>query len=138
MNLHVSEMYEKIRNGSYLAYRTGSIPAAELENIYLTLPPYSAVPAALEKLLTLETPVIIPGERFQFIRTLDGKILPPSQAGRRVENLTPDWDVLLRDGLEKRRLIIRKQLETTGMKEENILFLQAADRMLKADRKSVV
>jgi hypothetical protein len=49
-----------------------------------------------------------------------------------VENLTPDWDVLLRDGLEKRRSIIRQQLKLPDLKPENINFLHAADRMLKS------
>ena len=132
MDIRISAMYEKVRNGSYRCCRTRNIPTEELEKIYLTKPPYSAVPEALDKLLNLETPVIIPGEKFQFIRTLAGKAVPPPQVGRRVENLTPDWDVLLRDGLKKRRSIIRQQLKSPDLKPENINFLHAADRMLKS------
>ena len=131
MDARVAGMYEKVRSGFYQKYRVSTIPIDELEEIYNTKEPYEAVIAALEKILNLESPVIIPGEKFQFIRTCTGKAIPPSNVGRRVENITPNWEVLLRDGLAKRRLIIQGKLKESSIETNSKSFLLAADKMLE-------
>lgn len=132
MNTRISHMYENVRNGFYRRFRTGCIPSEKLAEIYNTLPPFTAVSEAFKLLLQLENPVIIPKEKFQFIRTLSGNAVPPAKVGRRVENITPDWHVLLRDGLEKRRDMIRNKLESSALAPESRSFLLAADEMLEA------
>ncbi|MBR2344302.1 MAG: hypothetical protein IKA71_00765 [Lentisphaeria bacterium] len=130
MNERVSDIYEKTRNGFYRRYRREQIPAETIAGFYHSMPPYMAVAKALKTILQLETPVIIPGEKFYFTRTLRGNAIPPPEAGRRVENLTPDWEILLRDGVEKRLELIRAQLEKPDPDPESIEFLLSAHEML--------
>ena len=128
----ISTMYEQTRNGFYRNYRKGMIPAETIAGFYHTMSPYQAAVNALKMILQQETPVIIEGEHFHFTRTLAGKAIPPADAGRRVENLTPDWEILLRDGINGRLEVIRKKLETPDLEPESIEFLRASGEMLSA------
>lgn len=130
MNDRISSMYEKTRNGFYRRYRSGSVPTEIIAGFYRTMTPYMAAAKALKTVLQQETPVIIPGEKFCFTRTLSGNTIPPPEVGRRVENITPDWEILLRDGVGKRLELIRQQLENRDLAPENIEFLLAAHEML--------
>ncbi len=130
MDPRISTMYEKTRNGFYRNYRVGELPRETIAGFYRTLPPYQAVTRALQTILSLETPVLFPGEKFHFTRTLAGNAIPPPDAGRRVENITPDWDILLRDGVGKRMEVIRGKLEKDDLSAESREFLLAAHEML--------
>ena len=130
MNERISAMYEKTRNGFYRRFRTGEIPQDEIDRIYRELPPHQAAVAALKTALSPAKPVIIPGERFQFTRNVTGNAIAPMQVGRRIENITPDWEILLRDGLNKRLAICRQQLEDKTLEPEKREFLESAAAML--------
>ncbi len=132
MNDRTTVMYEQTRSGFYRQFRKGTIPTEKIAGFYRTLTPYQAAAKAFTTILQQETPVIIAGERFHFTRTLTGKPLPPPEAGRRVENITPDWEILLQCGINQRLEIIRKKLASPDLEPESIEFLQAAREMLQA------
>ena len=131
MDPRLKAMYERTRAGWYRRFRTGELDRTAIERNYRELPPLSAAAKTLEELLAAETPVIVPGEKFLFTRTRTGKTHPPYEIGRRIENITPDWDVLLRDGLSGRLELARRRLNDPATPPEQREFLTAAVSVLE-------
>ena len=135
MDRRLKEMYEQTRSGWYRKFRTGEVDRARIAENYRELPPFAAASRTFEELLAAETPVIVPGEKFLFTRTRAGKTHPPYELGRRIENLTPDWELLLRDGLAGRLAVARGRLEDPSTPPEQREFLAAAAAMLETVRR---
>lgn len=132
MNDRISVMYEKTRSGFYRRFRDGEIPQDEIDRIYRDLPPLQATVTAFNTALSGAKPVIIPGEKFQFTRNLTGNAIAPMKVGRRIENITPDWEILLRDGLNKRLVLCQQMLDDKDIEPEKREFLESAVAMLTA------
>ncbi|MDD3885900.1 MAG: pyruvate formate lyase family protein [Victivallaceae bacterium] len=109
MNTH--ELREKTRSGFYKQFRRNDVALNDIELCSEDLPVNAAHARLLKEILEAETPVVLPGEKIIFSRTLPKK-LPVLKLSRElsqkyphtdiVENLTPDWQVLLADGLSGR------------------------------------
>lgn len=122
------KMYEDCRSGAARRFRKGALPNGEILRETAALPPMAAAARAFRLCAESETPVIIPDDRFYFTRTRSGK--PPAlRPGFPVENLTPDWDLLLRTGLRARLEIARRNLAAG---EGDAAYLQATVEMLEA------
>ncbi len=105
---HCRQMYEKNRTGEYRKYRTGSLSPKILENECANMNSNEAALWSFRRLCEFEQPVVIPGDRFFFTRTnrektwgfpggLDRKN-NPDKWWNGIENITPEWALLLRDG----------------------------------------
>jgi len=134
LSMRLQAMREKTRSGTYRQHRTSSIDFHAVEEECASLPRYRAAARQFSRVLDAETPVIVPGERFQFTRSLGCQIPTfPGAEDRRLrarfgilENLSPDWELLLRDGLSGRIAAARKKLETVAPESESAEFLRAA------------
>ena len=121
------KMYENTRSGAYARCRTRDIPWEEYEKKCAGLSPYRTLVETFRAVCRLEQPVIIPGDRFFFTRTLRGKDRTPLP-GLQVENLTADWELLLSQGIDGRIAAAEKKLRTADA--EGREFLTASIDML--------
>ena len=123
----VASILKKLREGFYHQFRQ-ELPADFWENL-----PYSSLPEEAsmlyrKKLLEQEKPVVLPGEKIIFLRTLPkitefAPLLDPQVRAqydylRPLENLTPDWAVILRDGISGRLKLCRELMQKTSDPEK--------------------
>ncbi len=108
LSKRLCEMRRKTRRGEYRPFRVHHLPPELVEEDYRNLSPYRACARSFRRYAELEMPVILPGDRFFFTRTVDGKV--PPGPGKRIENLSPDWEILLREGLSGRLRTARAKL----------------------------
>ena len=109
---------EKIRGTYYRNYRRPDVKVPDLETEperakIENLPLHRCESHVYRRILELEKPMVFPGERIIFTRTLgrrtvEKNILPLKFLKRRprtngIENLTPGWARLLGEGLLGRR-----------------------------------
>lgn len=128
-------MREAVRNGYYHRFRR-AISSSEIANdldarsVGLSLNARGRL--VYEYILERETPLVFPGERIIFTRTIEGNLEFPMAGldGTRhtdvIENLTPDWSLLLKEGLLGRRAACQKALEKKGEDPEAVDFLTNA------------
>ena len=116
----IQELREKCRNGFYHRYRLKGFDFSAIRNAIENMDAASAEHYVLKTMLAQETPVIIKEERLQFTRTT-GVIIPDLFPRKIVRdagctkswpmgNSTPNYKVLLDEGLEKRISTIEKEL----------------------------
>ena len=116
----IQELREKCRNGFYHRYRLNGFDFSAIRNAIENMDAASAEHYVLKTMLVQETPVIIKEERLQFTRTT-GVIVPDLFPRKIVRdagctkswpmgNSTPNYKVLLDEGLEKRISTIEKEL----------------------------
>ncbi len=127
MSNRLHEMYEKTRAHDYRKFRRMPLPVKELPD----LSPCRAAAEAFLAGVAMEEPVIVPGDRFFFTRTLSGKAVPP-QGGIRIENITADWNLLLSRGLTGRMEAARKKLAEPGISAGSVDFLASSIAMMEA------
>ena len=139
ISARIADLREKSRSGYYKQYRKYKPDFRHLEDELCKFDVYRAGAEAFRRMLGFETPVIISGERLQYTRTIDAQI-PAIAAGvmRRqnpgknaliVENMAPDYAVLLDDGLEKRIEKAWTELQKCTPESEEYLFLESVIEM---------
>lgn len=136
---------EKIRGTYYRNYRRPDVKVPdpdsgpELEKT-ASLPLHRCESYVYRRILELEEPVVFPGERIIFTRTLGRKtveknIFPRRFLDRRprkngIENLTPGWARLLGEGLLGRRAAACESLKRHAGDEEAEDYLAATIEMI--------
>lgn len=138
LSCRIQEMRAGTRSGSYHRFRTSTIDIPAIESECAHLSSCGAKAKAFQLVLAAETPVIIPGERLQFTRTL-GKIIPQisSEQEQRetfilpLENLSPDYELLLSQGVDGRISAIEAKLADPALTDDSRDFLIAAKQELE-------
>lgn len=135
MNPRTQSLREAVRNGYYHQFRR-AISSSEIENDLEARSEGLSLNArgrlVYEYILERETPLVFPGERIIFTRTIEGNLEFPMAGldGTRhtdvIENLTPDWSLLLKEGLLGRRAACQKALEEKKNDPEAVDFLTNA------------
>ena len=134
---------ERIRSGFYHRFRRPEVevPDVNAEAARAGLKLHHCQSYAYRRLLETEIPVVLPGERIIFTRTLgDGSFRPPVPAGFRehyettnmIENLTPGWETLIREGLLGRRAAALASLARHRGDEEAEDYLEATVETIDA------
>ncbi len=127
----LSAMREQTRIGRYRRFRRAAAPTTVVQRRVAGLSPCRAMAEAFAIYTKLEKPVILPGERFFFTRTLSGHI-PAPVPGLPIENISADWELLLHQGLSGRIAAAEAVLRTPGNTPESMEFLQSAIAMMQA------
>ena len=125
----LQKMYEATRGGAYAKYKTTDFPQDEWRRKCAGLSQYRTHAEVFRAICRLEEPVILPGDRFFFTRTIRGKDWRPF-SGHPVENLTADWEILLSQGIDGRIAAAEKKLRENAAAPECTDFLTAAIDML--------
>ncbi len=136
------DLREKTRNGWYRQFRTVDFDFDRLKDACGNLSQYQVPVFTLSELLAAEQPVIIPGERLQFTRTI-GQTIPWIPSGtemkkqgkkraRALENLSPDYEILLEQGIAGRLAVIERELKKAEANKEATEFLTASRSMLES------
>ena len=131
LNARLEDLREKTRSGYYHQFRTQTLDFDALLKKCEPLSAYQKQFQAFSCYTSIEKPVIIPGEKLQFTRTL-GIIIPRVEDGYILENLSPDYDMLLKNGIAGRIAVAEKGLNDPAATSEEKDFLSAAIGSLKA------
>ena len=134
---------ERIRSGFYHRFRRPGIviPDMNPEVARAGLPLHRCQSYAYRRVLETEIPVVLPGERIIFTRTLGAGVfpqtLPPEfrekyETTNIIENLTPDWACLIRDGLLGRRVAAVESLKRHRGDGEAEDYLEATIEVIDA------
>ena len=135
MNQKMQSLREAVRNGYYRRFRravSSSEIARDLEARSKGLSLNARGRLVYEYILERETPLVFPGERIIFTRTIEGNPefpmagLDETRHTDVIENLTPEWSLLLKDGLLGRRAACQRSLEEKKDDPEAIDFLTNA------------
>ena len=136
----IFELREKCRNGYYARFRKEAPDYQKIRDEIFDLTEIQADAHILKRTFELETPVIIPGERLQYTRSFSGIIpyltaenLRKQNPGFRThifENLSPDYGMLLKDGLLKRQEKIRQQLKNHAQDSKEYQYLSGTAGMI--------
>ncbi|MBQ4328486.1 MAG: hypothetical protein IJC27_02045 [Lentisphaeria bacterium] len=130
MNKRLEKLREQTRSGFYHQFRTQSADFPALEEKCREMSDYQAQAEAFKYFSSVEKPVIIPGEKLHFTRTL-GIVIPRIRGGYVLENLTPDYALLLKEGLSGRINVAEKELAKSNITAEERDFLNAAVSMMR-------
>ncbi|WP_288594388.1 pyruvate formate lyase family protein [uncultured Victivallis sp.] len=130
MSERLHRMYELTRTHFYRKYRRAALTGAKLGRIAVGETPCQRAAKLFHTRLEAEEPVIIPGDRFFFTRSREGKYIEV-QEGRGIENLTADWELLLTQGVSGRLDAVRRKLAEPEISGESVDFLTAAASMLE-------
>ena len=126
LSARLKEMREKTRERFYNSHR---IPALLDEEVDLSGLSLCAAEAELfVQRCRREVPTIFPGEKFCFTRS-QGKI---RYRKYRIENLTPDWELLLTQGVTGRMAAAETKLVAVAPDSEEADFLRSSLRMMTA------
>lgn len=131
MNKYLEVLREKTRSGYYHQFRTVHPDFDALLKECAALSDYQAQAHIFTSLAAAEKPVIIPGERLQFTRSI-GCCIPRIHGGYCMDNLSPDYAMLLREGVSGRLEAARKGLAAADITDEERDFLTAAEASLNA------
>ena len=135
MNPKTQSLREAVRDGYYRRFRraiSSSEIASDLEARSEGLGLNARGRLVYEYILERETPLVFPGERIIFTRTIEGNPEFPMAGldGTRhtdvIENLTPEWSLLLKEGLLGRRAACQKALGEKKNDPEAVDFLTNA------------
>ena len=131
LDARLEDLREKTRSGYYHRFRTEKLDIDALKKECEPLSAYQAQFLAFSRCVSIEKPVIIPGEKLQFTRSL-GIVVPWINGGYVLENLSPDYGMLLKEGIAGRIAAAEKGLNDPAVTEEEKDFLSAAAGSLKA------
>ena len=135
MNPKTQSLREAVRSGYYRRFRravSSSEIARDLEARSKGLSLNARGRLVYEYILERETPLVFPGERIIFTRTIEGNPefpmagLDETRHTDVIENLTPEWPLLLKEGLLGRRAACQRSLEEKKDDPEAIDFLTNA------------
>lgn len=129
LDSRLEALRERTRSGYYHKFRTQTLDFDKLKQECDALPLYAAPAHFFSKIVNTELPVIIPGERLQFTRTI-GTRIPRLIKGWTMENLSPDYNLLLKEGLTGRLQVIRQGLASPDLTADEKAFLTAAETSL--------
>lgn len=115
-------MYEQTRKGFYRKYRRPGITDDEIRRKTQHMTPYQTAVREFQIRLDSEEPIIIPGDRFFFTRSRDGKCFAV-QPGSRIANITADWELLIEQGLSGRINAAEQKLSDKDLSEESRDYL---------------
>ena len=131
LDARLEDLREKTRSGYYHRFRTEKLDFDALLKECEPLSIYQEQFLAFSRYTSIEKPVIIPGEKLQFTRTL-GIVIPRVKGGYVLENLSPDYGMLLKEGIAGRIAVAEKGLNDPAATDEEKDFLSAAIGSLKA------
>jgi len=135
MNPRTQNLREAVRNGCYRRFRralSSAEIAGDLDARAEGLGLNARGRLVYEYILERETPLVFPGERIIFTRTIEGNPEFPMAGldGTRhtdvIENLTPEWPLLLKEGLLGRKAACQKALAEKRDDPEAVDFLTNA------------
>ena len=135
MNSRIQKQREAVRNGFYHKFRrdiSRDELNADLESIAAGLSLNGRYRLIYEYVLDKETPLVFPGEKIIFTRTIKGhpdfptKGLDQTKHWRALENLSIEWPLLLKEGLTGRKAACQKVLEEKKDDPEAVDFLTNA------------
>ncbi|MBQ9786663.1 MAG: pyruvate formate-lyase [Lentisphaeria bacterium] len=131
LSAKLKKLREQTRSGFYHQFRTVEVDFQKIFQECESLSDYQAQSLAFCRLAAAEKPVIIPGERLQFTRTI-GVCIPRVRGGYILENLSPDYGVLLKEGVKGRIAVAERELAKSDLSDEERDFLTAAVKALQA------
>ena len=135
MNSRIQKLREAVRNGFYHKFRrdiSRDDLNADLESKAAGLSLNGRYRLIYEYILNKETPLVFPGEKIIFTRTIKGNPdfpmngLDKEKPRRALENLTIEWPILLKEGLSGRKAACQKALEEKKDDPEAVDFLTNA------------
>ena len=131
----MQNLREAVRGGYYRRFRralSSAEIAGDLDALAEGLGLNARGRLVYEYILERETPLVFPGERIIFTRTIEGNPEFPMAGldGTRhtdvIENLTPEWPLLLKEGLLGRKAACQKALAEKRDDPEAVDFLTNA------------
>lgn len=131
LSARLQKLREQTRSGYYHQFRTEKLDFDALLEKCSKLSIYQAQNLAFTTFAAIEKPVIVPGEKLQFTRSL-GIVIPRVHGGYVLENLSPDYGMLLKEGLAGRIAVAEKGLAAPDAAGEEKDFLTAAVSSMKA------
>lgn len=142
MSDRIKELREKCRSGAYHKYRKTGFDFSEIRSAVEDMDAAGAEAFRLRSVLAMETPVIIKGERLQFTRTV-GDVIPEIFPQKIVEaagcrrfwpmgNSTPNYHIILSQGLEQRIAIIEGELLKYATTSEQHTYLSGIIKSCRA------
>jgi len=142
MNVRIENLRNYILEKKHHQYRRSAaqLGIGDISNSFAkeNMHPVKRSAVCLSTLLDEEVPVILPGEKIVFTRTI--KELPDIFTKEEWEkitnsyyihergtvcNISPDYETTIRVGLDVRKKEIERRLEDQGLDEEGIIFLNA-------------
>ena len=135
MNARIKQLRENVRNGFYHKFRrdiSRDNLNADLESKAAGLSLNGRYRLIYEYILDKETPLVFPGEKIIFTRTIKGNPdfpingLDQTRSWRALENLSIEWPLLLKEGLAGRKAACQKVLEEKKNDPEAVDFLSNA------------
>ena len=129
LNDRLEALRENTRSGYYRRFRTGNPDFEAIRRECRKYSPCGAAALYFHRVVQAETPVIIPGERLQFTRTV-GVSMPKLFDGRELENLSPDYGMLLQQGIAGRLNVIEAALADTDISAEEKDYMLASRQSL--------
>lgn len=132
MNDRLQQLREKVRTLYYKKFRTADVPQLEIDQLLQTGKFYSAMSEILSMVLKLEKPIIPDDENFFYIETLKERVNIDWSYGRRVENITCDWEMLLDNGLVNRIKVAEDKLKNENLSDEAKEFLVNSVAMMRS------
>ena len=135
MNARIKQLRENVRNGFYRQFRrdiSRNELNSDLESKAEGLSLNGRYRLIYEYILDKETPLVFPGEKIIFTRTIKGNPdfpmngLDQAKHWRPLENLSIEWPLLLKEGLAGRKAACQKVLEEKKNDPEAVDFLSNA------------
>ncbi|MBQ8753979.1 MAG: hypothetical protein IJZ19_03040 [Lentisphaeria bacterium] len=129
LNERLETLREKTRSGYYHQFRTNTLDFEAIRQECEAYSLHGAPAHYFQRVVHAETPVIIPGEKLQFTRTV-GVCIPRILKGREMENLAPDYKLLLRQGISGRLEVIGNALTDENLTDMEKDYLLASRQCL--------
>ena len=130
MRKDLQELKRKVRDNYYKQFRTVEVMQEQIDSLLQKGDFCHAMAEILEMVLQAEKPIILENENFFYIETLKERVNIDWSYGRRVENISCDWEMLLKNGLVNRIKVAENKLKESNLTKDEKDFLQSSIRMM--------
>ncbi len=131
MKNYLQQLKEKTRTLYYKKFRTCDVPQEKIDNILRKSISPSAIAEILHLLLNTAKPIVAEDENFFYIESFKQRVNIDWSYGRRVENITCDWEMVLNNGLINRIKCAEKKLTEPNLSADEKEFLNSSISMLR-------